>query len=191
MTVAGSKPCGISDGRRAQDRGAERDAERAANHRQHEAFREQLANDAPPAGAERRPHRELARARALARASSRFATLAQQISSTKPTTPRNSIDVSLRSLPIIVSCIGSSATPRPALVSGTHGQAVGDRRQIGLRRVDGDARLHPPDDLQLVRAARPRRQVDERPHRPDAGAPEDLEARRARRRRRSTASRPA
>ena len=58
------------------------------------------------------------RVRALARASSRLATLAQQISSTNPTTPRNSIDVSLRSLPIIESCIGSSRTPRPLLVCG-------------------------------------------------------------------------
>ena len=58
------------------------------------------------------------RVRAVARASRRLATLAQQMSSTKPTTPRNSIDVTLRSLPIIVSCIGSSRTLRPALVCG-------------------------------------------------------------------------
>ena len=53
------------------------------------------------------------RERAVARASSRLATLAQQIRSTKPTTPRNSIDVVLRSLPIIVSCSGSRVTVRP------------------------------------------------------------------------------
>ena len=39
------------------------------------------------------------RPRAVARASSRLATLAQQMSSTKPTTPRNSIEVMRRSLP--------------------------------------------------------------------------------------------
>ena len=55
---------------------------------------------------------------ALARAISRFATFAQQINRTKPTTPRNSIDVTLRSLPMAVSCMGSSRTPRPALLSG-------------------------------------------------------------------------
>ncbi len=58
------------------------------------------------------------RVRTVARASSRLATFAQQMRSTKPTTPRNSIDVSRRSLPIIESCSPSSVTPRPLLVSG-------------------------------------------------------------------------
>ena len=56
------------------------------------------------------------RIRTVARASSRFATLAQQISRTKPTTPRNRIDVVRKSLPINASCSGSSLTPRPLFV---------------------------------------------------------------------------
>ena len=58
------------------------------------------------------------RVRTVARASSRLATLAQQMRSTKPTTARKSIDVSRSSRPTSASCSGSSATPRPVLVSG-------------------------------------------------------------------------
>ena len=55
------------------------------------------------------------RVRAVARASSRLATFAQQISSTKPTTPRKSSDVWRSSAPITASCSGSSAAPRPGV----------------------------------------------------------------------------
>ena len=44
--------------------------------------------------------------------------VAQQMSSTKPTAPRNSVDVCRRSPPITTSCKGKTATPRPALVFG-------------------------------------------------------------------------
>jgi hypothetical protein len=92
--------------------------------------------------------------RAVARASSRFATFAQQISSTKPTTPRNSIDVVFRSLPIIVSCIGSSVTLRPLLNSGTRAQAR-PPRQIGLRRLDATPGfIRPTPALMGARARR-------------------------------------
>ena len=47
------------------------------------------------------------RVRAVARARSKFATFPQQISSTNPTTPRKSMEVVFRSLPIIVSRRGS------------------------------------------------------------------------------------
>ena len=58
------------------------------------------------------------RVRTVARARSRLATLAQQISRTKPTTPRNSIEVNRRSRPMTASCIGSRVTPRPLFVFG-------------------------------------------------------------------------
>ena len=89
------------------------------------------------------------RSRAVARASSRLATFAQQISSTKPTTPRNSIEVSLRSLPIMVSCIGSSATPRPALVCGnSRARPSATAARSACAAWMADARLHAADDLQ-------------------------------------------
>ena len=47
------------------------------------------------------------RARAVARASNRLATFAQQISRTKPTTPRNRRDVVRSSRPTSASCSGS------------------------------------------------------------------------------------
>ena len=173
VTVAGSSPAGISDGATLQDRGADRQPQRAADRRQHEAFGQQLADDAPPAGAERRRGRR-ARARAtVARASSRLATLAQQMSSTKPTTPRNSIDVRRRSLPIIASCIGSSVTPRPLLVCrDTRAPAPSaTAREIGLRGLERDAGLQPSDRLQHVGAARARAAASWiGTHRPDAGA---------------------
>ncbi len=56
--------------------------------------------------------------RTVARVRSRLATLAQQMSSTNPTTPRNSIDVRRSSRPITASCNGSSVTPRPLFVAG-------------------------------------------------------------------------
>ena len=56
--------------------------------------------------------------RALARASSRFATLTQQVSRTMPTTPRNMSDVSSTSPPTYASRSDSSAMPRPAFVCG-------------------------------------------------------------------------
>ena len=127
----------------------------------------------------RRRARRAPRARAscaLARAISRLATLAQQISSTNPTTPRNSIDVTLRSLPIIESCIGSSRTPRPPLVCGNsraRPSATADRSAcaaLDARRPASSGR--PPAACIAPRA---RRHVDERPHRPHAGAAEDLE----------------
>ena len=57
-----------------------------AAHPEHEALAEHLADDLPAAGADRQPHADLARARDDARASSMPATLAQAISSTRPTT---------------------------------------------------------------------------------------------------------
>ena len=94
------------------------------------------------------------RVRTVARARSRLATLAQQIRSTKPTTPRNSIDVSRSSLPISASCIGSSTTPRPLFVVGKLSrQAVGDGRHVGAGGLERDAGLQAPDDLEEVALA--------------------------------------
>ena len=96
------------------------------------------------------------RVRTVARASSRLATLAQQMRSTNPTTPRNSIDVSRRSLPMSESCIRSSATPRPLLVCGKFArETVRDGAQVGCGRLDRDARLHASDHLQHVGARAP------------------------------------
>ena len=58
------------------------------------------------------------RSRTVARAISRLATFAQQISRTKPTTPRKSSDVCRSSAPITAFCSGSSAAPRPVFVFG-------------------------------------------------------------------------
>ena len=116
------------------------------------------------------------RMRTVARASSRLATLAQQMRSTNPTTPRNSIDVSRRSLPMIESCIRSSVTPRPLLVCGNsraRPSATAPRSACG--RLDRHARLHASDHLEHVGGAGAWRKVDERPHRPDAALPHQLE----------------
>ena len=151
-------------------------AERAADQRQHEALGQRAAGRC--AGVRRRaPSGPPARASArVARASSRLATLAQQIRSTNPTTPRNSIEVSRRSLPTIESCSGSSVTPRPLLVCGnSRARPSATAAEIGFGRVDRHARLQPADDLQHVGGARTWRQVDDRPHRPDAALPHQLE----------------
>ena len=65
--------------------------------------------------------------RTVARVSSRLAMLAQQMRSTRPTTPRNSIEVRRSSRPITASCSGSIVTLRPAFVAGTPCQCRGDR----------------------------------------------------------------
>ena len=129
------------------------------------------------------------RVRTVARASSRLATFAQQISSTKPTTPRNSIDVS-REIAADDRIVHAPRASRrgPCWSAGTRARAR-PRPPPGRPRAASidDARLHAADHLQHVGAARPRRQVDERPHRPQAGLAEQLESPSARRRRRSTA----
>ena len=58
------------------------------------------------------------RVRPTPRASSRFATFAHAMSSTNPTTPANTSDVVLRSLPTSALCKGSIVTPQPLLVDG-------------------------------------------------------------------------
>ena len=118
VTVAGRSPGGISAGaasknERRQSRCRARRRSATGPRLSVSSWRMIRRRPAPSAA-----RTASSRVLALARAISRFATLAQQISSTNPTTPRNSIDVTLRSLPIIVSCIGSSRTPRPLLVCG-------------------------------------------------------------------------
>ena len=78
------------------------------------------------------------RVRTVARASSKLATFAQHISSTNPTTPRNSIDVKRRSLPITASCIGSIVTLRPWLVVGNSrasAEATAPRSEVAASNV--------------------------------------------------------
>ena len=78
------------------------------------------------------------RDRAVARASSRLATLAQQMSSTKPTTPRNSIEVTRRSLPMIAWRTGTTSTPRPRF-SGTVRASSAATAVISARARSTDA----------------------------------------------------
>ena len=189
VTVAGSSPRGISDGatsgwpRRPRMPSAPPISESTTL--SVSSCRTMRRRPAPSAD-----RTASSRMRTVARASSRLATLAQQMRSTKPTTPRNSIDVSRRSLPIIESCSGSSRTPRPLLVCGNSlREPGGDGAEIGFGSVDRHARLQASDGLQHVGAARARRKVDHRPHRPHAGLSEQLEVLRARCRRPSTAIR--
>ena len=63
----GKQTLGNQHRRHLQNGGADGNAERAADDRQHHAFGEQLPDDAPAAGAERRAHGELARSRGGAR----------------------------------------------------------------------------------------------------------------------------
>ena len=80
---AGPRAASVRPGRRpARGRGG-------AGDREDEALGEELADEAAAPGAERRAHGDLALPR-LARASSRFATLAHAISSRKPTAPSSS-----------------------------------------------------------------------------------------------------
>ncbi len=67
VTVAGSRPCGMSDGATLRMAAPTADPKRAADQREHDAFGQQLPDDAPAAGAERGPHRQLARAHGRAR----------------------------------------------------------------------------------------------------------------------------
>ena len=67
VTVAGSRPCGMSDGATLRIAAPTAASQRAADERQHDALGQQLPDDAPPAGAERRAHRQLARADRRAR----------------------------------------------------------------------------------------------------------------------------
>ena len=87
---AGSSCCGNQRGRHLQNRGADGEPQRAAEQRRATGFRS--AAGGPGGRARRRaPIGRPARAlRPAARASRRLATLAQQISRTKPTTPTNS-----------------------------------------------------------------------------------------------------
>ena len=62
------------------------DAECCANHREHQAFNQQLPDDAAAAGADGQPHRDLPLPR-RARASNRLATFAHAISSTSRPPP--------------------------------------------------------------------------------------------------------
>ena len=72
------------------------------------------------------------RARALVRASSRLATFAQHISSTKPTTPSRSSDVSCSSGPISQSRAGSTSSANPLPVAGIVARDAGaDRGHVG------------------------------------------------------------
>jgi len=64
----------------------EEHAEHAAGQRKHDALGEQLTRQPPAPGAQR-GRMEISRCRAVARASSRLATLAHAISSTHPTAP--------------------------------------------------------------------------------------------------------
>ena len=59
------------------------------------------------------------RRRTVARARRRLAMFAQQIRSTRPTTPRNRIDVSRSSRPTTAPCSGSIVTPRPVFDAGS------------------------------------------------------------------------
>ena len=115
VTVAGSSPCGMSEGaalRIAAPTAIPR-APPSSDSTRLSVSSCRMMRRLPAPSADRTAS---SRTRTVARASSRLATLAQQMRSTNPTTPRNSIDVSRRSLPTIESCIFSSATPRPLLV---------------------------------------------------------------------------
>ena len=67
----------------------EHHADDGAGDREHDAFDQEPADEAPATGAERRANPHLA-ARPVARTSIRLATLAQAMSSTSPTAPRRS-----------------------------------------------------------------------------------------------------
>ena len=62
VTAAGSSPCGITDGATFRIAAPTRHSQRAADRREHQALGQELADDAPPAGAQRRPYRQLTRA---------------------------------------------------------------------------------------------------------------------------------
>jgi hypothetical protein len=85
--------------------------QRASQQRQQDALGEQLAHDAAAAGAQRRPHGDLL-ARAVARASSRLATLAHAMSRRNPTAPSN-VKSTGRASPTRASSSGLSLTPQP------------------------------------------------------------------------------
>ena len=117
VTAAGSRPWGITDG--ATSRIAIPTAMPRAPPMT-ESTRLSVSSCRPM---RRRPAPSAARtassrARTLARAMSRLATFAQQMSSTKPTTPRKSSEVSRRSRPMSASCSGSTEAPRPLFVAG-------------------------------------------------------------------------
>ena len=111
------------------------------------------------------------RVRTVARASSRLATLAQQISSTKPTTPRKSIDVrrSSRADQRVVQRLERDAAARVRLRELAR-QPVGDGRHVGVappRCVTPGFRR--PIDLTGRAARAPRAERPDRMQRPDAG----------------------
>ena len=78
------------------------------------------------------------RVRPVACARSRLATLAQHISSTNPTTPRSSSDVSRTSRPMRASRSGCTVTPCPLLLSGN---CSASRAAIASRSACARSRL--------------------------------------------------
>ena len=125
------------------------------------ALDQRLEHDLLARGAEREPYRGLA-ARATARASSRLATLAQAISSTRPQTPsrmRRLRRYCSRMMPMpapagttVITCFG-----RPWITSGIQLDGIAgvvlhplpqDARQARADGVRGGPRLQPPDHPQ-------------------------------------------
>ena len=116
------------------------------------------------------------RVRTVARASSRLATLAQQMRSTNPTTPRKSIDVErqIAADDRVVQALEHDAAALVGLRELLR-QPAGDGFEVGFGRLDRCVWLQASDHLEDVGGAGARRHVDERPHRPDAALPQQLE----------------
>ena len=155
VTVGGQQSLRNQRRRDAKNRGANRDAEPAADQRQHQAFGQQLADDAPPPGAERGAHRELARPRAGARQQQvRDVGAADQQHESDDAEKQHRRHLEIAADHRVVHRLEPHAAALVGLRELT-GQPVGHRRQIGLRGADADAGLHPADHLQHVRARAP------------------------------------
>ena len=105
-------------------------------------------------GAERARARRSRAAAPSARASSRLATLAQAISSTKPTAPSSRYSDGLTS-PVICVAIGTTLVVQPVSKAGKlRGQARRDRVHLGLRLCERHAWRETGDDVQAAAARR-------------------------------------
>ena len=164
VAAAGSTPGGNERRRDLQDDGADRRAQRAAQRRQHQAFRQQLRDDARSARAERGADRQLASADVAAREQQvRHVGAAQE--------QHESDDAEQQKRRVLQRRAHHAGAQRldedaPALVRlGIRlREPVGDDREIRLRGVEGDTGLEAANDLEKPRGSRQIwRQGQERP----------------------------
>ena len=159
MTVASTAtassrgiPCGLSDTRNATPHTASSSpsAPPASERITHSVSSWRTSRPRPAPSAARTA---ISDSRAAARASSRLATLAQAMSSTKPTAPSRT-STERRMSPTIASCSGYVVMPTPSLASGYwRARLRAERLDFRRRLLRRHAGLQPRDDVEIPGAA--------------------------------------